>query len=134
MKRGRSTGNQTKDEAKWVGATKRNGCLCCMAMGFEPETTGGEIPLVEAHHLLDGLRRGHFYTVGLCVWHHRARLFVSGWTHDTHRRLLGPSLDEGSVPFHARFGTDEELLREQIALNKRQGLSVRHPLELSEAA
>jgi hypothetical protein len=132
MKRGRSTGNATKGESQWIGATKRNGCLCCMAMGFKHDSDG---PVVEAHHLLSGgIRRGHFYTVGLCAWHHRARLIVNAWTHDTHRRLLGPSLEEGSARFHERFGTDEQLLREQIALNKRHGLSVRHPQELSEAA
>lgn len=132
MKRGRSTGNQTKDEAKWIGATKRNGCLCCMSLGFDHDPDG---PMVEAHHLLSGgIRIGHFWTVGLCAWHHRARLIVAGWRHAAHREQLGPSLEEGSAVFHERFGTDEELLREQIALNKRQGLSVRHPLELSEAA
>jgi len=132
MKRGRSTGNQTKDEAKWIGATKRNGCLCCMAMGFEHDPDG---PLVEAHHLLrGGIRLGHFWTVGLCAWHHRGRLIVVGWDHAKHRERLGPALEEGSEPFHERFGSDEELLREQIALNKRQGLTVRHPTELLEAA
>ena len=132
MKRGRSTGNMTKDEAQWVGATKRNGCLCCMAMGYEHDQEG---PMVEAHHLLaGGIRRGHFHTVGLCMWHHRGRLIVNGWTHDTHRRLLGPSLAEGSEPFHEMFGSDDELLRSQIELNRTHGLELTHPLELSEAA
>lgn len=125
MKRGRSTCNPTKTESMWIGATKRNGCLCCISMGYAHDRDGY---MVEAHHLLEGgIRRGHFYTVGLCMWHHRARVYVSGWTHETHRRMLGPSLDEGSDIFHARFGLDDDLLRAQIALNERHGLRIAHP-------
>jgi len=115
MRSGRSTGNMTKAERAWVSATKRNGCLCCIARGYPHDREGH---VVEAQHLLDGgIRRGHMFTVGLCLWHHKGRLIVNGWTHATHRRLLGPSLAEGSVPFNATFGTDDELLEAQKALN-----------------
>jgi hypothetical protein len=111
MKRGRSTGNPTKAEAAWIDAIKRAGCICCEAEGF-PHEDGGSV--VEAHHLLSGgIRRGHIYTVGLCAWHHRGRLIVEGWSHADHREWLGPSLAEGSVPFHAHFGDDDRLQQKQ---------------------
>lgn len=108
MRRGRSTGNPTKSEAAWLRTVKEAGCVCCAARGYYREEDG---PLAEAHHLLvGGIRRGHGHTVGLCAWHHRGALIVSGWTHATHRRLLGPSLAEGSGPFHEAFGDDDALM------------------------
>lgn len=118
MKRGRSTGNPTLAEAAWLRMVKEAGCVCCAARGYDREPGG---PLAEAHHLLSGgIRRGHMHTVGLCAWHHRGRLIVSGWTHASHRRLLGPSLAEGSVPFHEAFGDDDALMAATHALIARQ--------------
>lgn len=118
MKRGRSTGNPTRAEAAWLRMVKEAGCVCCAARGYDREPGG---PLAEAHHLLSGgIRRGHMHTVGLCAWHHRGRLIVTGWTHVTHRRLLGPSLAEGSVPFHEAFGDDDALMAATHALIARQ--------------
>jgi hypothetical protein len=114
MRRGRSTGNPTKAEAAHIDRIKRAGCLCCLDRGFAHDPDG---PAVEAHHLLSGgIRRGHLHTVGLCPWHHRGRLVVQSWNHAKHREVLGPSLSEGSVPFHAEFGSDEELTEKQRAL------------------
>lgn len=118
MKRGRSTGNPTLAEAAWLRMVKEAGCVCCAARGYDREPGG---PLAEAHHLLSGgIRRGHLHTVGLCAWHHRGRLIVTGWTHATHRQLLGPSLAEGSVPFHEAFGDDDALMAATHALIARQ--------------
>lgn len=118
MKRGRSTGNPTLAEAAWLRMVKEAGCVCCAARGYDRGPGG---PLAEAHHLLSGgIRRGHMHTVGLCAWHHRGRLIVTGWTHATHRRLLGPSLAEGSVPFHEAFGDDDALMAATHALIARQ--------------
>lgn len=114
MRRGRSTGNPTASERAWLRAVKHHGCLCCIARGYPHDQNGSE---VEAHHLLSGgIRRGHLHTVGLCAWHHRGRLIATGWTHATHRRLLGPSLAEGSIPFHAAFGDDDSLMAQQQRL------------------
>ena len=97
-----------------MGRVKRLGCLCCLRLGLAHDEDG---PMVEAHHLLSGgIRRGHSFTVGLCAWHHRGRLTVAGWTLGMHREFLGPSLAEGSVPFHDRWGSDEDLLEQQEAL------------------
>lgn len=109
MKRGRSTKGMTKEEAAWVTAIKLHGCLLCERRGFPRDPDG---PLAEAHHLLEGgIRRGHLDTVPLCPWHHRGTLIVAGWTFQTHRRILGPALSEGSVPFHREWGSDDALLR-----------------------
>jgi len=114
MKRGRSTGNPNAAERAWIDTVKRLGCLCCIARGYPHDQDG---PAVEAHHLLSGgIRRGHLHTLGLCAWHHRGRLIVNGWSHTQHRTQLGPSLAEGSVPFHAAFGDDESLMAAQHRL------------------
>jgi len=114
MKRGRSTGNQTKAEAAWIRTVKEAGCICCYERGYKRDPDG---PLAEAHHLLSGgIRIGHGSSVGLCAWHHRGELIVSAWTRSTHEKMLGPSLARGSVPFHAVFGDDEELMRKQNQL------------------
>lgn len=114
MRRGRSTGKPTRAESAWIDTVKRLGCLCCIARGYPHDPDG---PAVEAHHLLSGgIRRGHEHTVGLCAWHHRGRLIVQGWTHAHHRELLGPSLAEGSVPFHEAFGDDDALMAAQLRL------------------
>lgn len=114
MKRGRSTGKPTAAEDAWIKAVKRRGCICCISRGYEHDPDG---PEVEAHHLLSGgIRRGHLHTVGLCIWHHRGRLLVSGWSFAAHRTGLGPALSEGSVPFHEAFGSDVELMGQQRAL------------------
>ena len=114
MKRGRSTGNQTREEAAWITDVKRSGCVCCSIADFPWDEDG---PLVEAHHLLSGgIRRGHLHTIGLCAWHHRGRVVVEAWSLRMHRTILGPSLAEGSVPFHEKFGSDEELMQHQVVL------------------
>jgi hypothetical protein len=120
MKRGRSTGNPTRAEKAWLQAVKQYGCLCCIARGYPHDPDG---PMVEAHHLLSGgIRRGHGETIGLCGWHHRGAHIVPGWSRDTHKRLLGPALAHGSVPFHAEFGSDDELMAQQMRLiDQRQG-------------
>lgn len=73
------------------------------------------------HHLLSGgRRRGHVYGVGLCLWHHRGRIADDwhsfGMTHKEMRDYYGPSLAEGSKPFHAAYGTDQDLLDKQDEL------------------
>lgn len=120
MRRGRSTGNPTKAEAAWLLLVKTSGCVCCDSEGRRHDPDG---PMVEAHHLLSGgIRRGHMHTVGLCPWHHRGQLIVQGWSHGDHRLRLGPSLAEGSVPFHRWYGDDDKLMKMQTALlERRQG-------------
>lgn len=116
LRKHRRPGNRgkTKAENTHIDAITRAGCVCCIAKGYPHDPDGQR---VEAHHLLSGgIRIGHSATIGLCQWHHRARLIVNGWSHAMHRERLGPSLQEGSVPFRAAFGDDASLIEQQAAL------------------
>lgn len=109
MKRGPSTGKPTKDEAARMDAIKHGPCVACHQRGLPSYCP-------EIHHLLSGGRRiGHLATVGLCAWHHRA-VIAFGCTGADMRSHFGPSLNEGSKPFHAEFGSDADLLAYQDAL------------------
>ena len=109
MRRGHSTGKPTKAEAARMNAIKAGPCVCCHQRGLFSWAP-------EIHHLLRGGRRiGHHATVGLCAWHHRA-VISWGCTGAEMRYHFGPSLNEGSKPFHLAFGTDEALLKQQNAL------------------
>jgi hypothetical protein len=70
------------------------GCICCLQNGNYSEP--------DIHHLVSLGKRDHQRTVPLCPAHHR------GVGHSP--ELHGPSLAHGSKPFHAEFGSDEELL------------------------
>lgn len=80
--------------------------LGCAACGFAPRCPCR----TEAHHLLSGgKRRGHKYTIPLCSWHHRGEP-PSGFTTREATVAFGPSLRLESRAFHARYGSDDELL------------------------
>ena len=109
MKRGHSTGTPTKAEAARMTAIKEGPCVACHQRGVSSWCP-------EVHHLLSGGRRiGHMATVGLCSWHHRS-VIAFGCSGAEMRDHFGPSLNEGSKPFHAEFGSDPELLAYQNAL------------------
>lgn len=99
----------TRDEQRRMDLIRERGCICCRVR------LGVHMPC-EIHHLvMPGKRLGHRFTVGLCAWHHRA--FVAlGEMVEALRGLLGPSLAEGSKPFHAMFGSDAALLSYQDRL------------------
>lgn len=118
MKRGRSTGAPTKAEAARIVACKSGTCVACEIRKTQPGVPLGFFVHAggDYHHLLSGgIRRGHMFGVCLCPWHHRA---VIGWgcTHKEMRDYYGPSLAEGSKPFHAEFGSDQDLLNRQDAI------------------
>jgi hypothetical protein len=98
----------TADVARF-DAIKSGPCMACIQRGIDVSGQG----LVEVHHLLSGgRRRGHQHTAGLCIWHHRGVLYW-GMTHSEMREHYGPSLAEGSKPFHETFGGDDALLEAQ---------------------
>lgn len=71
---------------------------------------------VDVHHVKSGnMRRGHMYTLGLCIWHHRRYPF-EGNTCKEMVVLFGPSLLDGGKAFAEVFGSDEELLDRQNQL------------------
>lgn len=103
-----STGKPTKAEATRMAALKDMQCVACRQRGWV-----NYFQLREIHHLLSGnKRRGHLFTIPLCAWHHRGIVFTGPFaaTKADMVRVLGPSLAYGSKPFHAEFGTDDELL------------------------
>lgn len=78
-------------------------CIACWKRGMHIMCGPTEI-----HHLLSGnRRRGHQFTVPLGSWHHRAVFLGSMTAMET---VWGPSLANGSKPFHREFGTDNYLL------------------------
>jgi hypothetical protein len=96
------------DEAR-RSAIHAGHCMACLQRGIDLRGQG----LVQFHHLLSGGRRiGHQATVGLCSWHHVGQPFW-GCSHAEMRAEYGPSLAEGSKPFHAEFGSDATLLAMQ---------------------
>jgi len=105
-----STGKPTTaEQARFDTMKERGECMACLLFGCQPDYPQH----VEIHHLLSGgRRRGHRYSIALCTWHHRAVVPFAFGLQEA-RDTLGPSLAEGSKPFRARFGTDDELLAMQ---------------------
>jgi hypothetical protein len=102
----RSRKPPTKAESARLGRVKQLPCIACLKRGV-PQG----LP-TECHHTLSGgKRRGHSFVVSLCQWHHRGRL-LDRWSKADMTRVFGPSLANGSKPFHAAFGDDDYLLAE----------------------
>jgi len=113
FRRKRRPGNRPmkRDERQRMEGVKSQ-CIPCLMRGYRYEGV-----CAEGNHIKRGnLRVGHKATYGLCIWHHRKQLMVEGWSVADHRRELGPSLMDGSKTFHAAFGSDDELLRQQNEL------------------
>ena len=104
-----STGNRTKAEQARFDKMKEMGiCMACYQDGRKANQH------IEINHMLSGTKRmGHMFTYSLCVWHHRAEpldWFTKAYMSD----MFGPSLKyPGSKIFHARYGSDMELLAMQ---------------------
>lgn len=116
FKRGRSTGKPTKAEADRLERVTRGECVCCHlnhSLGRVRAAFHG----CDAHHLLSGgRRRGHRFTIGACPWHHRGVRPYREMTDKEATEIFGPSLAHGSKPFHAFYGSDDELLALQERL------------------
>jgi hypothetical protein len=105
----------TARERDRIVACKEGPCVACLVL-----LDAGRISYVndggDYHHLLSGgIRKGHRWGVCLCPYHHR-RVPDWGMTVPEMREVFGPSLLDGSKPFHAAFGSDDELLARQDAL------------------
>lgn len=104
-----STPAPTKEEAERIELTKALGCVPCWLLerGFTP---------CDYHHCLSGnKRRGHMFGYGNCLWHHRGEPWLTGKAKTT-REILGPSLKLESKAYHARFGSEDELIAVQDML------------------
>ena len=92
----------TKAERARFDAFQRIGCVACHIEGLP-------VTFADVHHLLSGgRRRGHTHTIPLCPWHHRGMTTLISRAAAT--IAFGPSLANGSKAFHARYGSDAELL------------------------
>lgn len=100
-----STDKPTPAEAARLEAVRALPCLACMmALRVQVQRT-------EAHHQLSGnVRIGHDATIPLCEWHHQGKLPNPKVNSAQMEASHGPSLARSSKAFHARFGTDAELL------------------------
>ena len=87
----------TKAESEWMSAIQATGCIVCRENGF-PGT-----PACIHHELIGGKRRGHFYTLPLCPYHH------------TECQIFGGALHNGKKTFLAKYGSEEEL-REKVRI------------------
>jgi hypothetical protein len=96
----------TKADLERRAAIHAGHCMACIQRGIDLRGQG----LVQWHHTAG--KKRHDLTCGLCIWHHMARPF-DFHSHDEMRHHYGPSLAEGSKPFHARFGSNAELLARQ---------------------
>ncbi len=80
-------------------AIKEVGCIPCWLEGrsFEP---------CDIQHVVKGRKRlGHSMTYGCCPAHHRG-VFKS----KEHERLTGPSLARSPKDYHAKYGSEDELV------------------------
>lgn len=100
--------HKTKADQDRFDKIKAGPCLACLQRGIDLRGQG----LVEVHHTAG--KKRHDLTVGLCIWSHRAIPFAG--THAEMREKYGPSLAEGSKPFHREFGTNARLLQMQAEL------------------
>lgn len=95
----------TVAEKDRMGKIAEAGCICCL---LESGKTGQ----AEVHHLTSGgRRRGHMFTVALCVYHHRGHL--NGMSKQMMSGLVGPSYSWGRRQFQEHFGRDDFLLKIQ---------------------
>ena len=62
------------------------------------------------HSKSGNIRRSHDHGFPSCLWHHRRRIEVDGWTFAAMTAHYGPSLLDGSALFHRTYGTDDELI------------------------
>lgn len=116
LRQSRSTEKATVAESARIVLVKKLGCICCTLNREQGMPTAFFGPC-EAHHLLSGgRRRGHNCTIGLCRWHHQAVRPYEAMTTDETVERFGPGVATGSKPFHAMYGTDDELLEFQEAL------------------
>lgn len=108
----------TPDQQARQDRARELGCIACALNTVRGEAFfGGECGRPEIHHLTkSGRQIGQNETVCLGAWHHRAILLPHAKNSNEMTMCCGPSLAKGSKPFHARYGSNEELLAYQNKL------------------
>lgn len=96
------TGKQpTKDERERWEAFAKIGCIACYLEGMP-------FRKFERHHIVEGYRLGHRFSLPLCRWHHRGEL-LAGTTVDNMTNIYGPSLHHSKKRFVEVYGSEREL-------------------------
>lgn len=111
----RSKNSKRPTPAEWerMSQLKMIGCIPCWKLGFRGVCAA-------ADHTKSGNKRvGHAATYANCDWHHQAIPFA-GMTHKQCEAERGPSKANGSKPFHAYFGSEQELLALQETILSEQ--------------
>lgn len=103
----------TKAERREVQDAKESRCIPCLVWA-----EAGHMPMQDVavcndwNHVKSGnLRVNHRHGYPGCLWHHRRRIEVDGWTFAAMTKHFGPSLLDGSRLFHDTYGSDEELMK-----------------------
>lgn len=102
----------TEAEAEFVMLAKSHGCVCCEQLWPRPTN---DQTVEFNHHLRAGRRISNDVGTAECEWHHRG-VQKYGFTKAAMAKIYGPSRANGSKPFRARFGTDEELRERQARM------------------
>lgn len=99
----KSTRKPTIAEQQRFQAIKEVGCTPCWLEGrsFEP---------CDIQHVVKGRKRlGHEWTYGCCPWHHRGLVTYPADT-KMMEHVVGPSLARSPKDYHAKYGSEEELV------------------------
>ena len=104
--------HRTKAQEARRAAIYETPCLACLQLSQRHGRAFCCGAVTEQH--TDGRTKpdAHDKTYALGEWHHLGRTH-EGWTRHSMRVEYGPSLAEGSKPFHAAFGSDDDLLKMQ---------------------
>lgn len=91
----------TKAEAERIQQISRLGCIVSRLRYrvYVPP---------DIHHIVEGYRLGHFYTIPLSPWYHRG-VTESGMSQKEMTRLYGPSLALDKKSFERNFGSEKRL-------------------------
>lgn len=97
-----STQAPTKYEAERIAAMMRLGCVACATLDIP------NVNRLECHHIIEGNRRlGHYFSIPLCVSHHRGIewALVSDLI-ETKKRV---AISDGRKRFVLVYGTERSL-------------------------
>ena len=113
-------GNKPMTDREWelIEEAKTGTCIPCWLLVQAGVLESDEAYLYAGwdHAKLGNLRIGHVYGWASCNWHHQGLVIDrEGWTHAQWREKYGPSLAEGTGPFHEMFGSQEALMVLQLS-------------------
>lgn len=114
------------DACKWIDSHSGVPAVCvvCDIYGESEHAPPFflQLPAHHFHHFCSGgIRVGHLWGIGCCVWHHE-RHPIGQMSHRQMEDYYGPSLKGGSAVFHDLYGSDVELLAHQDSVLRLRGI------------